>query len=77
MTACLRDRADGIRALLSGAFGGDSALFWSLYSSIWPKLSRPMEESVEDLLGLRTVDMGDIDRPWRFVTEGWIEFEEE
>lgn len=77
LLACLDARMLAVRSTLSAAFGGDSLLFWSLYRCIWPDLKRPSDESLEGLVGLRDVDIGDIDRPWRFVTEGWIDFAEE
>lgn len=77
LLACLDERMGAVRATLSGAFGGDSLLFWSLYRSIWPDLKRSSDDNMEGLVGLRDVDMGDIDRPWRFVTDGWIDFAEE
>lgn len=77
LLACLDERMAEIRATLSNAFGSDSLLFWSLYRSIWPDLKRSSVDNMEGLLGLNDVDTGDIDRPWRFVTDGWIEFSEE
>ena len=77
LLACLDERMGAVRATLSDAFGGDSLLFWSLYRSIWPDLKRSSDDNMEGLVGLRDVDIGDIDRPWRFVTEGWIDFAEE
>jgi hypothetical protein len=77
LLACLEERTGAIKATLSGAFGGDPLLFWSLYRSIWPDLKRSSDDNMNGLLSLSDVDMGDIDRPWQFVTEGWIEFSEE
>lgn len=77
LLACLDERMGAVRTALSNAFGGDSLLFWSLYRSIWPDLKRSSDDNMEGLVGLRDVDMGDIDRPWRFVTDGWIDFAEE
>ena len=77
LLCCLDERIGAIRATLCDAFGSDSLLFWSLYRSIWPDLKRSSDDNMEGLLGLSNVDMGDIDRPWRFVTDGWIDFAEE
>ena len=77
LLACLDERMGTVKATLSDAFGGDSLLFWSLYRSIWPDLKRSSDDNMESLLGLTDVDMGDLDRPWRFVTDGWIDFAEE
>ena len=76
LIACLDLRISEVRESLSKTFGGDATLFWSLYSSIFPNLKVPMREAMDDLLGLRSVEMAEIDRPWRFVTEGWIDVEE-
>ena len=77
LLACLDDYNRDILKTFSIALGGDDALFWSLYSSIWPNLKQPMLEAMNDLLNLRMGDEGELERPWRFVTEGWIEFAEE
>ena len=78
LLACLRDRNSGVRDALSTAFGGNPALFWSLYSSIWPEFKKPMNDAMDDLLNLRTAaEEGDLDRQWQFVTNGWIDFSEE
>ena len=78
LKACLHERNDDVRDALSIAFGGNPSLFWSLYASIWPEYKKPITEAMDDLLSLRTAaEMGDLDRPWRFVTDGWIDFAEE
>ena len=78
LLACLRERNGRVRDALSHAFGGAPALFWSLYASIWPEFKKPMVAAMDDLLNLRTAaEMGDLDRPWRFVSDGWIDFSEE
>lgn len=79
--ACLLAWLDGrntsVRKTLSAALGGNAALFWSLHSSIWPDLKMPQQEAMNDLLNLRMGDEGDLERPWMFVTDGWIDFAEE
>jgi len=77
LLACLDERMGAVRTTLSDAFGGDSLLFWSLYRSIWPDLKMSSIEDMDDLLNLRLNDDGELDRPWQFVTEGWIDFAEE
>lgn len=78
LLACLRQRNGRVRDALSCAFGGNSALFWSLYASIWQEYKKPMTQAMDDLLNLKTaLEEGDLDRPWRFVTAGWIDFSEE
>ena len=70
---CLRQRTDDVRTTLVKAFGNEASLFWSLYDSIWPELEKPMDQVMDDLLNLTTsVEMGEIERPWLFVTKGWI-----
>lgn len=78
LLACLRERNGRVRDAFSHAFGGAPALFWSLYASILPEFKKPMVAAMDDLLNLRTpAEMGNLDRPWRFVTDGWIDFSEE
>ncbi len=77
LLACLDERMGDISATLSNAFGSDSLLFWSLYRSIWPDFKTSSAENMDDLLSLRMSDEGELDRPWRFVTEGWVNFSEE
>ncbi len=77
LMACLDERMDVMGATLANAFGGDSLLFWSLYRCIWPDLKTPSTENMDDLLSLRLCDVGELERPWRFVTDGWIDFAEE
>jgi len=62
-----------LREALSSFFGGDSQLFWSLYSAIWPKLDLPMDKAFADLVSLRFVEYSELVSPWYFVTEGWCD----
>lgn len=75
--ACLEERTGTIHSVLSDAFGGNAQLFWSLYLSIWPRLNESVEDSFESLVGLRQADYSELERPWRFVSEGWIDLSEE
>jgi hypothetical protein len=77
LLACLRDRNPGIRAGLADVFGGDASLFWTLYRSIWPDFKRSSDDNMEALVGLQDVEYGHVERPWRFVTDGWVDFSEE
>lgn len=77
LMACLRERNEEIHVTLCNAFGGDSLLFWTLYRSIWPDLKQSSYENMEDLIGLRSIDMDVIHRSWQFVNYGWIDFEDE
>lgn len=63
-----------LRSDLSDFFGGDSGLFFALYSSIWPQLAKPMVESSQELLQSDDHnDLAELDAPWRFVSEGWCD----
>lgn len=62
-------RADVLSAL--SVFGGDHALFFALYSSIWPKYELGVAEAADRLLGLKEVEYGEIAAAWTFVTNGW------
>lgn len=83
LLACLRQRNERVRNALSRALGGDASLFWGLHTSILQSFTpevfrKPADQAIDDLLNLRTaLEMGDLDRPWRFVTEGWIDFSED
>jgi hypothetical protein len=58
---------DGLRTF----FGNDVALFWTLYAAIWPSYGKPLWEALEDVVGLRTVEIGEIDEAFSFVRDGW------
>lgn len=77
LLACLRDRNRRVRDALSCALGGNASLFWSLRTSIWQEFTKPANQAMNNLLNLRTADMGELDGSWRFVTDGWIDFSEE
>lgn len=83
LLSCLRQRNAQVRDALSHVFGGNASLFWSLRTSILQSFTaeefrKPANQAMDDLLNLRTsAEVGDLDRPWRFVTDGWIDFSEE
>lgn len=77
LKTCLEARTSVLRADLSDAFGGDSQLFWSLYSSIWPDWTLPIDQAMLKLLSLERVGYRELERPWLFVTEGWADFADE
>lgn len=83
LLACLRERNGRVRDALSHAFGGNASLFWSLRTSILQSFTaeefrKPANQAMDDLLNLRaSAEEGDLDRPWRFVSDGWIQFSEE
>lgn len=68
------DLRDELRAGLAAFFNGDAALFCALYWSIWPRLDLPMDEAMQELLGLEDSEsFGELEAPWRFVQEGWCD----
>ncbi len=74
LSAITADHRSDLRNALSTFFGGDSALFWSLHSSIWPSFDEPMTELATALLNTSDFDgLAELDVPWRFVTEGWCD----
>ncbi len=83
LLACLRERTGQVRDALSSVFGGNASLFWSLRTSILQSFTaeefrKPANQAMDDLLNLRaSAEEGDLDRPWRFVSDGWIDFSEE
>lgn len=64
-------RTDVLSAL--GVMGGDGLLFWTLYASIWPRYDCCLDEAINGLLGLESVEYGEIDAAWQFVQDGWHE----
>lgn len=74
---CLTSRNTELATSLRAAFGGDNALLWGAYSSIWPKTEIPMQAAVNKLVSLENIDIGDLDPIWRFVSEGWCDFADE
>ena len=73
LLACVKARTQELRHLLSTNFGGDSALLWSLDSSIWPKFNLPAWQVCNDLVSLHYVDPGELEITWTFVSVGWAQ----
>lgn len=74
MQAITGARRDELRTALSDFFGGDSALFWALYSSIWPAFENSMSDALAEKLGNVGYDeMAELDAPWRYVSEEWCD----
>ena len=78
LKAITADKRSELRDALSEFFGGDSALYWALYSAIWSSYaddySKPMREALELEIGSADFnDMANHDAPWRYVTEGWCD----
>lgn len=75
--ACLVERTPALAASFRHLFGGDTALLWSLYASIWPNYQRPASRAVEDFVSLDYLPVGDFAPLWQFVTEGWVDLADE
>jgi hypothetical protein len=75
--ACLVERTGALAATLRQIFGGDTALLWSLYASIWPNYQKPASRAASDLVSLGYLSAGELEPLWRFVTEGWVDMADE
>lgn len=74
MQAITGARRDELRTALSDFFGGDSALFWTLHSAIWPAFGKSMCDAAAEKLGSDTYeDLAELDAPWRYVSDGWCD----
>ena len=74
LSVITEDLRDELRSALSSFFGSDGSLLWVLHSAIWPQFSRPMVESINALLNsIDYEDLGELEAPWSFVTEGWCD----
>lgn len=59
---------------LAEFFNGDTALFCTLYWSIWPRVDMPMDEAMLALLDLDDREsFGELEAPWSFVQDGWCD----
>ena len=71
MRLAIRELLAGGRYLDTGAlsnyFGSSVTLFFSVYTSIWPKRDRAAGDACEELVSPSADEMGEIDSPWRFV----------
>ena len=70
---CVKARTGQLRDSLSRSFGGDSALLWSLHSTIWPNFEQPAWDYCDDFVNLRSSQAGDLEHAWAFVHYGWAE----
>lgn len=74
LQAITGERRRELRMVLSNWFGGDSALFWALYSAIWPVFDKAMSDALtEKLVNTSYDEMAELDAPWQFVSEGWCD----
>lgn len=71
LRVCLADRSSSVAVTLRDSFGSPTALLWALYTSIWPALTKPMDEACGQLFSGHTVALGALMPQWRFVEEGW------
>jgi len=69
----IRQLSAGFRSHRQAVLGSDSALFFTLYSSIWPRYDLRATEAGGALLGLEDVEFAEIDAAWQFVNDGWHE----
>lgn len=67
---CLADRSSSLAHALWKSFGSSTALFWALYTSIWPALTKPMDEACGQLFSGHTATLGELMPQWQFVEEG-------
>ncbi|HCZ14145.1 MAG TPA: hypothetical protein DHV85_06015 [Candidatus Accumulibacter sp.] len=66
------EKRSELRGALASFFGGDSDLFWALYSAIWPKFNQPMSDALNSTLGTSDYEgLAELEAPWRFVSDGW------
>ncbi len=70
ITEDLRDEVSGGMTHL---FGGDTSLFWTLYSAIWPNFDMKMNDAVEELTNMKHIDFEEIADAWEFVSSGWCD----
>lgn len=71
LRVCLADRSSSLAHALRKSFGSSTALLWALYTSIWPALTKPMNEACGQLFSGHTVALGELMPQWQFVEEGW------
>ena len=58
LRVCLADRSSSLAHALRKSFGSSTALLWALYTSIWPALTKPMDEACGQLFSGHTVAPG-------------------
>ena len=66
LSVCLANRSSTLAHSLRKSFGSPTGLLWALYTSIWPALTKPMDEACG-----HTVALGELMPQWQFVEEGW------
>lgn len=71
LRVCLANRSSILAQTLQNSFGSPTALLWALYTSIWPALTKPMDEACGQLFSGHTVALGELIPQWQFVEEGW------
>lgn len=71
LRVCLANRSSTLAHSLRKSFGSPTGLLWALYTSIWPALTKPMDEACGQLFSGHTVALGELMPQWQFVEEGW------
>jgi hypothetical protein len=68
------DNRGQLRSALSSFFGSTGALFWALYSAIWPDFNEAMMELADrTLASTDDGDMAEQSALWQFVSDGWCD----
>jgi hypothetical protein len=76
-TATSNERSK-LRGMLSGYFGSDAALFWSLHHALWPKYNKPSADLCNELVNPSSFeDISEVSDAWEFITTGWIDSADE
>ena len=68
-----RDLREHLVNALLDFFGGEARFFWTMHSSIWPKLDEQMHDAFENLIRLKSQEYAELENAWLFVSDGWHE----
>lgn len=77
LRVCLANRSFSLAQTLRNSFNNPGALLWALHTSIWPALTIPMNEAFNQLVADRAIELGNVMPQWEFVTEGWMQLNDE
>lgn len=62
---------------LCSYFGSSVTLFFSMYTSIWPKRDKAAGDTGEELVSPSGDDVGEVSGPWRFVAyDDWADIDD-
>lgn len=68
------EKRSTVRRALVEFFGSDTALFWALHTTIWPKFTEPSATACHDLVNPNALeDIAEVMESWEFVTNGWTD----